>query len=298
MEIGLVGLGKMGGNMVKRLLGGGHRVVVSDRSADAIAASVAAGAVGSGSLADLVSKLPAPRTVWVMVPSGGPTDSVINELAGVMAAGDLIVDGGNSNFKDSQRRGAALKEKGLLFMDAGTSGGVWGLKVGYCLMVGGEKEAIDRIAPALTTLAPPNGWHHCGAIGSGHYVKMVHNGIEYAMMQAYAEGFELFNASGFDLDNAKIADLWMQGSVVRSWLLELAADALKENPTLEGIGAWVDDSGEGRWTVVESIDKAVPMPTITAALQYRFRSRQEHAYSAKFLNVLRNQFGGHAVKKG
>jgi 6-phosphogluconate dehydrogenase len=165
-------------------------------------------------------------------------------------------------------------------------------------MVGGEKEAVDRIAPALTTLAPPNGWHHCGAIGSGHYVKMVHNGIEYAMMQAYAEGFELFNASGLNLDNAKIADLWMQGSVVRSWLLELAADALKENPTLEGIGAWVDDSGEGRWTVVESIDKAVPMPTITAALQYRFRSRQEHAYSAKFLNVLRNQFGGHAVKKG
>ncbi len=298
MEIGLVGLGKMGGNMVKRLLGGGHRVVVSDRSADAIAASVAAGAVGSESLADLVSKLPAPRTVWVMVPSGGPTDNVIDELAGVMSAGDLIVDGGNSNFKDSQRRGAALKEKGLLFMDAGTSGGVWGLKVGYCLMVGGEKEAVERIAPALTTLAPPNGWHHCGAIGSGHYVKMVHNGIEYAMMQAYAEGFELFNASGFDLDNARIADLWMQGSVVRSWLLELAADALKANPTLEGIGAWVDDSGEGRWTVVESIDKAVPMPTITAALQYRFRSRQEHAYSAKFLNVLRNQFGGHAVKKG
>jgi len=298
VEIGLVGLGKMGGNMVKRLLGGGHRVVVSDRSADAIAASVAAGAVGSESLADLVSKLPAPRTVWVMVPSGGPTDNVIDELAGVMSAGDLIVDGGNSNFKDSQRRGAALKEKGLLFMDAGTSGGVWGLKVGYCLMVGGEKEAVERIAPALTTLAPPNGWHHCGAIGSGHYVKMVHNGIEYAMMQAYAEGFELFNASGFDLDNARIADLWMQGSVVRSWLLELAADALKANPTLEGIGAWVDDSGEGRWTVVESIDKAVPMPTITAALQYRFRSRQEHAYSAKFLNVLRNQFGGHAVKKG
>jgi 6-phosphogluconate dehydrogenase len=232
-----------------------------------------------------------------MVPSGGPTQAVIDELAGLLSPGDLVIDGGNSMFKDSMRRGSALKEKGLLFMDAGTSGGIWGLTVGYCLMVGGENAAVERIAPALTTLAPPNGWLHCGPVGSGHYVKMVHNGIEYAMMQAYAEGFELFNASGFGLDNAKIAALWMQGSVVRSWLLELAADALKKNPTFDGIAPFVEDSGEGRWTVIESIEKAVPTPTITASLQARFRSRQESSYACKFLNVVRNEFGGHAIKK-
>ena len=297
MQIGFVGLGKMGGNMVKRLLGGGHTVVAWARSADAVAAAVKDGATGASGLADIVAKLPAPRAVWVMVPSGAPTQGVIDELAALLAPGDLIVDGGNSNFHDSQRRGARLKEKGILFVDAGTSGGIWGLTVGYCLMCGGEKDAIARLAPALTTLAPKDGWLHAGPVGAGHYVKMVHNGIEYAMMQAYAEGFELFNASGLGLDNAKIAALWMQGSVVRSWLLELAADALKKNPSFDGIAPWVEDSGEGRWTVVESIDKAVPMPTITASLQARFRSRQENAYGPRFLNALRNEFGGHAVKK-
>jgi 6-phosphogluconate dehydrogenase len=297
VQIGFVGLGKMGANMVKRLLGGGHTVVVSDRSADAIASSAKDGASASSGLSDLVKQLAAPRTVWVMVPSGAPTEGVIDELASLLSPGDLVVDGGNSNFHDSQARGSRLKEKGVFFVDAGTSGGIWGLTVGYCLMCGGEAEAIARLAPALTTLAPKDGWLHTGPIGAGHYVKMVHNGIEYAMMQAYAEGFELFAASGLGLDNAKIAALWMQGSVVRSWLLELAADALKKNPSFEGIAPWVEDSGEGRWTVVESIDKAVPLPTITASLQARFRSRQENAYGPRFLNALRNEFGGHAVKK-
>ena len=296
MQIAFVGLGKMGGNMVKRLRQGGHDVVVTDRSAEAVAASVKDGATGAADLADLVKKLAAPRAVWVMVPSGAPTESVLTQLAGLLSAGDVVVDGGNSNFHDSVRRGADLAKKGILFVDAGTSGGIWGLTVGYCIMAGGEKAAIDRLAPALTTLAPPDGWLHTGPVGSGHYVKMVHNGIEYAMMQSYAEGFELFQNSGFPLDNAKIAALWMRGSVVRSWLLELAADALAKNPSFDGIAPWVEDSGEGRWTVVESIDKAVPTPTITAALQARFRSRQDNSYAARFLNVVRNEFGGHAVK--
>jgi 6-phosphogluconate dehydrogenase len=295
VEIGFVGLGKMGANMVKRLLLGGHSVVVTDRSPDAVTASAKDGASRAGDLADLVAKLGAPRAVWIMVPSGSPTESVIAELGKLLSKGDLVVDGGNSNFKDSQRRAAMLREKGISFVDAGTSGGIWGLTVGYCLMCGGEKEAIDRLAPALTALAPKDGWLHTGPAGSGHYVKMVHNGIEYAMMQAYAEGFELFAASGFGLDNAKIASLWTKGSVVRSWLLELAADALKKNPTFDGIAPYVEDSGEGRWTVLESVEKAVPAPTITAALQMRFRSRQESSYGARFLNALRNEFGGHTV---
>ena len=298
MQIGFVGLGKMGGNMVKRLLGGGHTVVVSDRSAEAIQASVDAGASGSGDLKDLVSQLQSPRAVWVMVPSGKITQAVIDELGGLLSAGDILIDGGNSNYKDSMRRGEELGKKGIHFVDSGTSGGIWGLKNGYCIMAGGAQAAIDRIAPALTTLAPPNGWLHCGPVGSGHYVKMVHNGIEYAMMQCHAEGFELFNASGFGLDNAKIAALWMQGSVVRSWLLELAADALAKDPKFEGIAPFVEDSGEGRWTVIDSIERAVPTPTISAALQYRFRSRQDNSYAARFLNVVRNQFGGHTIKKG
>jgi len=296
MQIGFIGLGRMGGNMVKRLVQGGHSVVVTNRGPEAIAIAVKDGATGAADVASLVKALAAPRAVWVMVPSGGPTEGIIDQLASLLSPGDLVVDGGNSNFHDSQRRGARLKEKGIFFVDAGTSGGIWGLTVGYCLMCGGEEEAIDRVAPALTTLAPKDGWLHTGPIGSGHYVKMVHNGIEYAMMQAYAEGFEIFNASGFGLDNAKIASLWMQGSVVRSWLLELAADALKKNPSFEGIAPYVEDSGEGRWTVIESIEKAVPTPTITASLQARFRSRQDSSYGARFLNVVRNEFGGHAVK--
>jgi 6-phosphogluconate dehydrogenase len=298
MQIGFVGLGRMGGNMVRRLIErGGHQVVASGRGAEALKTAAAFGATTVTGLPDLVAKLALPRAVWVMVPSGAATEQVIGDLGSLLAPGDVLIDGGNSNFHDSIRRGAALKEKGISFVDAGTSGGVWGLTVGYCLMCGGEKEAIARIAPALTTLAPEEGWLHTGPIGAGHYVKMVHNGIEYAMMQAYAEGFELFSASGFGLDNAKIAALWMKGSVVRSWLLELAADALKKNPTFEGIAPWVEDSGEGRWTAVEAIEKAVPMPTITAALQYRFRSRQEGSYAAKFLNVVRNEFGGHEIRR-
>ncbi len=297
MELGYVGLGKMGGGMVQRLLRGGHRVVVSDLDPEAITRMVDQGAVGSSGLDDLVSKLAPPRAIWVMVPAGGPTGHVIGQLRELLEADDLVIDGGNSHFKASRQHGTDLAEEGILFVDAGTSGGVWGLEEGYCLMAGGEERAIERLAPALSTLSEPGGWLHCGPVGSGHYVKMVHNGIEYAMMQAYAEGFELFDESEFPLDKAKIADLWMHGSVVRSWLLELAADALKGNQELEGIAPWVADSGEGRWTVIESIEKAVPAPTITAALHARFRSRQESSYASRFLNLLRNQFGGHSVRK-
>ena len=295
MQLGFVGLGKMGGNMVRRLLGERHRVVVWNRGAEAMKAAAAHGAEVASDLADLVARLEAPRAVWVMVPSGDATESVVADLITLLSPGDVLVDGGNSNYHDSQRRAAAAKEKGILFVDEGTSGGIWGLTIGYCLMVGGEKEAVERIAPALTTLAPPDGWLHCGPSGAGHYVKMVHNGVEYAMMQAYAEGFELFEASGLGLDNAKIASLWMKGSVVRSWLLELAADALAKDPAFTGIAPFVADSGEGRWTVVESVDRGIPTPTITAALQARFRSRQENSYGARFLNALRNEFGGHTV---
>ena len=297
MQIGFVGLGKMGAGMVRRLLRGGHSVVATDRSEFAVSAVAQEGASPAADLAALVAALEPPRTVWVMVPEGGATESVVAVLGKLLARGDLVVDGGNSNFKDSRRRAADLSEKGVLFVDAGTSGGVRGLEAGYCLMCGGERAAIDRLAPALTTLAPPDGWLHTGPAGSGHYVKMVHNGIEYALMQAYAEGFELFTASGYELDHAKIAALWTRGSVVRSWLLELAAEAMRKNPSFEGVAPWVEDSGEGRWTVVESVERAVPAPTITAALQARFRSRQESSYAARFLNALRNEFGGHEVRK-
>ena len=297
MQIGFVGLGKMGAGMARRLLRGGHSVVATDRSEFAVSAVAQEGASPAADLAALVAALEPPRTVWIMVPEGGATESVVAVLGKLLARGDLVVDGGNSNFKDSRRRAADLSEKGVLFVDAGTSGGVRGLEAGYCLMCGGERAAIDRLAPALTTLAPPDGWLHTGPAGSGHYVKMVHNGIEYALMQAYAEGFELFTASGYELDNAKIAALWTRGSVVRSWLLELAAEAMRKNPSFEGVAPWVEDSGEGRWTVVESVERAVPAPTITAALQARFRSRQESSYAARFLNALRNEFGGHEVRK-
>ena len=297
MEIGFVGLGKMGANMVRRLLREGHVVAVSDRDAAALDAAVSAGATRATGLADLVSKLARPRAVWVMVPSGDPTESVVAELGQLLSPGDTVVDGGNSNFHDSQRRATEMFRRGVHFLDVGTSGGVWGLQYGYCLMIGGEEEPVTRLAPVFRTLAPPDGWLRCGPSGSGHYVKMVHNGIEYADMQAYAEGFELMEASGLGLENGKIAKLWMQGSVVRSWLLELAASAFEKNPGFTGIAPWVADSGEGRWTVVESIDKAVPVPTITAALQARFRSRQDSSYAARFLNALRNEFGGHAVRK-
>ena len=298
MRIGMIGLGKMGGNMATRLTQGGHEVVGFDRGAIAPDKAKEMGILVASDLKDLIARLPAPRVVWVMVPAGKPTQDTVEELAKLMSAGDIIIDGGNSRFTDDIARAEALKPAGVHYMDAGTSGGVWGLKLGYCLMTGGEKADFERVEPILKTLAPPNGYLHCGPVGSGHFVKMVHNGIEYAMMQSYAEGFEIMEASRYDLDLGKIANLWQQGSVVRSWLLELTAEALLKNPTLEGMAAYVEDSGEGRWTVEESIQTAVPAPTIYAALMMRFRSRQDNSFGARMLSVMRNAFGGHAVKKG
>jgi 6-phosphogluconate dehydrogenase len=298
MRIGMIGLGKMGGNMATRLTQGGHQVVGYDRGVIDPAKAKEMGILTASDLKNLIDQLPAPRVVWVMVPAGKPTQDTVDALAKLMAPGDLIIDGGNTRFTDDIARAEALKPSGVHYMDAGTSGGVWGLKLGYCLMVGGEKEDFDRVEPVLKTLAPPEGLLHCGPVGSGHFVKMVHNGIEYAMMQSYAEGFEIMEASRFDLDLGKIAHLWQQGSVVRSWLLELTAGALQQNPKLEGMAAYVEDSGEGRWTVEESIETAVPAPTIYAALMMRFRSRQENSFGARMLSAMRNAFGGHAVKKG
>jgi 6-phosphogluconate dehydrogenase len=297
MEIGFIGLGKMGMNMVTRLRRGQHRVVVYDRTTDLVKQAEQQGCVGATSLADLAAKLTAPRTVWIMVPSGPPTEETIRQMAALLASGDTIVDGGNTRFHDDLRRHAELKSKGLHYVDAGTSGGIWGLANGYCLMVGGDRAVVERLSPVLTTLAPPNGWAHVGGPGAGHYVKMVHNGIEYSMMQGYAEGFELMAKSGYDLDLARVADLWMQGSVVRSWLLELAAAALKEDPKLEKLKGFVQDSGEGRWMIQEAIDKDVPVPTLTMALFTRFRSRQEQSFAEKMLAALRNAFGGHSVRR-
>ncbi|BCA53853.1 6-phosphogluconate dehydrogenase [Nitrospira sp. KM1] len=297
MELGFIGLGKMGMNMVTRLRRDQHRVVVFDRSTEIIKQAETHGCIGASSLADLVGKLASPKTVWVMVPSGVPTEETVQAVAALLQPGDIIVDGGNTRYHDDVRRAEGLKKKGIRYVDAGTSGGIWGLQVGYCLMVGGEKEAVDHLAPALTTLAPPKGWAHVGAVGAGHYVKMVHNGIEYSMMQGYAEGFELMSKSDYKLDLARIADLWMQGSVVRSWLLELAASALKDDPKLEHLKGYVQDSGEGRWMVADAIEKDVPVPTLTTALFTRFRSRQEQSFAEKMLAALRNAFGGHAVRR-
>jgi len=297
MELGFVGLGRMGGNMVTRLMRGGHRIVAWDRSDDAVARARESGADAAGSLAEVTKALKAPRAVWVMVPAGEPTESTIQALADVLERGDTIVDGGNTKWKDDVRRGAALAGRGLSYVDVGTSGGIWGLQNGYCLMVGGDKAAVDRLAPVLTTLAPPDGWLHVGGIGAGHYTKMIHNGIEYALMQAYAEGFELMSVSDYGLDLPKIATLWNQGSVVRSWLLELTAAALAADPKLEHLRAYVEDSGEGRWTVEDAVDKAVPAPTITASLFARFRSRRDNSFADRLLAALRQQFGGHAVRR-
>jgi 6-phosphogluconate dehydrogenase len=297
MELGFIGLGKMGMNMVTRLRRDQHRVVAYDRSNELIKQAESQGCVGSSSLADLVGKLSAPRAVWVMVPSGAPTEETIQAVADLLQSGDTIVDGGNTRFHDDVRRAAELKKKGLHYVDAGTSGGIWGLKVGYCLMVGGEDAAVNRLEPAFKTLAPENGWAHVGAVGAGHYVKMVHNGIEYSMMQGYAEGFELMSKSEYKLDLARVADLWMHGSVVRSWLLELAAGALKEDQKLEKLKGYVQDSGEGRWMIADAIEKDVPVPTLTTALFTRFRSRQEESFAEKMLAALRNAFGGHSVRR-
>jgi 6-phosphogluconate dehydrogenase len=298
MQLGFVGLGKMGGNMVHRILrDSDHEIVAWNRTTEEIREAEGHGATGAESLEDLVQKLEKPRTVWLMIPSGEPTQSTIEMLFGLLDEGDQIIDGGNSKWTDSARNGAAAAERGLLFCDVGTSGGVWGLTVGYCMMVGGHDEGVARVAPVLDVLAPPNGWGHMGPPGAGHYVKMVHNGVEYGMMQAYAEGFEIMHASDYDLDMAKIANLWMQGSVVRSWLLELAARAFEqEGNDLADIRGFVQDSGEGRWTVFEAIDQSVPAPVITLSLMARFSSRQDESYAAKVNAALRNQFGGHAVQ--
>jgi 6-phosphogluconate dehydrogenase len=297
MELGFIGLGKMGMNMVTRLRRDQHRVVAFDRSADLIKQAEAQGCTGASSLADLVGKLSAPRAVWVMVPSGAPTEETVQAVAALLQPGDTIIDGGNTRFHDDVRRAAELKTRGIHYVDAGTSGGIWGLKIGYCLMVGGENAAVNRLAPVFKTLAPDDGWAHVGAAGAGHYVKMVHNGIEYSMMQGYAEGFELMSKSEYKLDLARIADLWMHGSVVRSWLLELAAGALKDDQKLEKLKGYVQDSGEGRWMIADAIEKDVPVPTLTTALFTRFRSRQDESFAEKMLAALRNAFGGHSVRR-
>jgi 6-phosphogluconate dehydrogenase len=297
MEIAIVGLGKMGGNMVKRLLGGGHTVVAYDRDPAAVERLVKEGAVGASSLEEVVSKLHAPRAVWVMVPSGAPTEATIQELGRRLQPNDIVIDGGNSNFRDSMRHSTELAEKKIRFLDAGTSGGIWGLEVGYCLMVGGDRSAYDQIEPLLVTLAPKDGLGYFGKAGAGHFTKMVHNGIEYAMMQSYAEGFELLKAAEFGIDLKQVTKVWNHGSVVRSWLLELAERAFNKDAELSGLKAYVDDSGEGRWTVNEAVAHAVAVPTIAAALFARFVSRQDNSFAMRVIAALRNEFGGHAVKK-
>ncbi|HEY8176145.1 MAG TPA: decarboxylating 6-phosphogluconate dehydrogenase [Gemmatimonadaceae bacterium] len=299
MQLAMIGLGKMGGNMSERLLRGGHDVVTYDRSADMVQRYAKLGATGASSLADVVKKLKAPRIIWIMVPAGDPVDQTIAELQPMLGDGDIIIDGGNSNFHDTMRRARALAEHGIQLIDSGTSGGIWGLENGYCLMVGGEKRAVLRCEPIFKTLAPPNGFAHVGPSGAGHYVKMVHNGIEYGLLQAYAEGYEILHASKSfpELDLHQIAELWQHGSVVRSWMNELAVRAFANDASLEKIRGWVADSGECRWTVQEAIDLDVPAPVITLSLLTRFRSRQADSFSAKVIAALRNEFGGHAVQK-
>ena len=296
MQLGMIGLGRMGANMTTRLLGDKHDLVVFDFNPAAVEHSVSEGARAAGSVADVVAKLTPPRAVWIMVPAGNATDQTVNELLAHLSPGDTIIDGGNSNFRDSQKRAGLAKIKDVHFVDAGTSGGVWGLKNGYCLMIGGDEAAVKGCEPIFLSLAPPGGFAYVGPSGAGHFSKMVHNGIEYGMLAAYGEGFEILEKSEFDFDLHGLSKLWLQGSVVRSWLLELAELAFREDPELEKIRGFVDDSGEGRWTVQAAIDENVPAPVITMALLSRFVSRQDESFSAKVISALRNQFGGHAVK--
>jgi len=301
MELGMVGLGKMGANMTARLVQGRHRVVGFARTKAVVDAAVQKGAVGAYSLDALVRELRPPRVVWMMIPSGAPVDQTLEQLRPLLSAGDLVVDGGNSYYRDTLRRSALVTSWGFRYVDVGTSGGIWGLTEGYSMMVGGEKADVERIRPILETLAPSptHGWGHMGPVGSGHFVKMVHNGIEYGMMQAYAEGFAVLQAkSAFALDLHQVAEVWRYGSVIRSWLLELTESALAENPTLKGVEPWVEDSGEGRWTVAEALDLNIPAPVITLALQQRFRSRETDPFTERLLALMRNKFGGHAVKLG
>ncbi|HET7584569.1 MAG TPA: decarboxylating 6-phosphogluconate dehydrogenase [Gemmatimonadaceae bacterium] len=298
MRLGMIGLGRMGGNMARRLMRDGHQVVAWDRTPDAVRQLGADGAIGVADLAEMCAQLEPPRVIWIMVPAGTPVDETIAALLEHAAAGDIFVDGGNSNFHDTLRRGEMLRGKGIEFVDSGTSGGVWGLENGYCLMVGGSAAAVRTVEPIFRSLAAPEGYAHVGPTGSGHYVKMVHNGIEYGMLQAYAEGYEILHASReFDLDLRQIAAVWNHGSVVRSWLNELAERAFAENADLSGIRDYVADSGEGRWTIQEAMELDVPAPIITLSLLARFRSRQESSFGAKVIAALRHQFGGHAVKK-
>ncbi|HYL15171.1 MAG TPA: decarboxylating 6-phosphogluconate dehydrogenase [Terriglobales bacterium] len=324
MRLGMVGLGRMGANMTRRLMRGGHEVVVTDLSADNVKQMAREGAIGAASLDDFVSKLQAPRVAWLMVPAGGPTEQTVQALAKTFQKGDIIIDGGNSYFKDDVRRCKQLREKGIHYVDVGTSGGVWGLERGYCMMIGGSKEAVQRLDPIFKTLAPgpgdiprtpgrekmpgtaEQGYIYCGPSGAGHFVKMVHNGIEYGLMQAYAEGFDIFrNANSkdlpddqrYDLNLADIAEVWRRGSVVSSWLLDLTAMALTESPTLSEYSGFVQDSGEGRWTIQAAIEEAVPVEVLSASLYKRFRSRQEHTFAEKVLSAMRQKFGGHVEPK-
>ncbi len=297
MQLGMVGLGKMGLAMAERLVEHGHEVVGTDRDQGPMEALEKAGGRRADSPKDLAARLEPPRLIWLMVPAGSLVDTIIGQLLPALAKGDVLVDGGNSNYHDSMRRAADLKPRGVGFLDAGTSGGVWGHDVGYCLMVGGDEADVRRAEPVLRDLAPEGGWLHAGPSGSGHYLKMVHNGIEYGMLQAYGEGFEILFRSRFPYDLRAVAQLWNRGSVVRSWLLELAASAFAEDPRLSSVRGWVEDSGEGRWTVQEAMDLDIPAPVLTLALQARFQSRRPESFSAKLIAALRRQFGGHAVKK-
>jgi 6-phosphogluconate dehydrogenase len=295
VDIGMVGLGRMGAGLTRRLLKDGHRVVAYDRSPEAVEAVAGDGAEPAASHQEVRDKLAAPRTVWVMVPSGPPTQEAVDGLAGLLEPGDVLIDGGNSNFHDSVARAGALAERGIAFLDVGTSGGVWGLTEGFCLMVGGPRAAFAQAEPAFRSLAPEGGYAHVGASGAGHYVKMVHNGIEYGLLQAYAEGFEILHASDYRLDLGQVAEVWRHGSVVRSWLLDLTASAYAKDPELAHFSGWVEDSGEGRWTVQEALAKDVPAPVINLSLIMRLRSRVEDSYAGKLISALRNEFGGHPV---